>query len=71
MEEFNGELCKAEGVNWDVRGGLESKAKQKQEQEHTILAVLEARERLQARGIDGAEGLSRRCHRGGHRIIAF
>ena len=31
-------------------------------EEHTILTVLEAREGLQARGIDGAKGLSRRCH---------
>lgn len=35
------------------------------------MTVLEARQGLQARGVDGAEGLSRRCHCGGHCIKAL
>lgn len=30
--------------------------------EHTILTILETRESLQARGVDGAKRLSRGCH---------
>lgn len=33
---------------------------------HTILTVLETREVLEARGVDGSKGLPRRCHGGGH-----
>lgn len=56
-------------INWDKRG-VRPRPGNVGKQEHTILPVLEARERLQARGVDGPEGLSRRCHCGGHCVIA-